>query len=449
MPRQCVLTVLVVLVAVTAQAGLADSGDAAPAVAPAPPLPAEGGTAESGRGDAQSADVARPQNGAAFEPQYASRIAVAAFRAEAADAELAEHVADILTVEVEKFDGVDVLARSDLRGILDRMAESQLLGCEDPRCFVDVASLLPARRLLTGSLNRLGSVLFVQAALIDLVQGRVVARASAPRGATAEDIAGALRSIALGLVTGDPQLLASDTTVKGEVTADMLERVRIAQRPRGVALHAHVGGVFSASFAFGNPTDPAYPGAFVKVAVDVPVSPWVAVTPVGGAQYYYGRFVNQATFSFSADEEQLGFKDTDGVFVADYGLFDANAGVAVEVQVPTGLVRPYAFAGATADLLVLDTSDLTFAPDPGEADLVPPFGKPIPFAQSIALGGGGGAGAGVDFSLGEHAGVSLERSLDGQLPARERVAGVDGVITRTAVLPLTGVLLTIGGFYEL
>lgn len=381
--------------------------------------------------------------------EFARRIAVAQFRADGVDPVLAEQIPDILALEIEKFAGVDVVARSDLRGLLGQLAENQLLGCEDPGCFVDLDRVLPARRLLTGSVSNIGGALYVQAALIDLAEGRVVARAGAPLGTDIDDVAAGLRTIALGLVTGDPLLLGDDTTVKGEVTADMLERVRIAQRPRGLAFRAHGGGVFSASFAFGNPTDPAYPGGAGKLAVDVPVHSWVSVTPSLAASYYVGRFVNQATFSFSDEEETLGFKDTDGAFVADYGMFDANVGLAIEVQAPTGLVRPYLFAGASLDWLVLDTSDLAFQPDEGEAPLPPPFGDPIPFEQSLAPGGGAVVGLGVDFNISEHTGVSLELSAYGKLHALERVSLAGAVEQRTPVLPLTGVLLTIGGFYEL
>jgi hypothetical protein len=58
-------------------------------------------------------------------------------------------------------------------------------------------------------------------------------------------------------------------------------------------------------------------------------------------------------------------------------------------------------------------------------------------------------GGGVDFNITEHTGISLELSAYAKAHGLERVSLAGGVEKSNPVLPLTGVLLTLGGFYEL
>src|SRR5688572_21761837 len=113
----------------------------------------------------------------ASDPQ---QVAVAPLKANGVLQDLGNKLAEVLAVEVEKFEGIDVISPNDLRSVLDQAANAQLMGCEEPQCFVDVARFVPARRLLSGSLSKVGATLYVEATLIDLEQARVIARAGAP-----------------------------------------------------------------------------------------------------------------------------------------------------------------------------------------------------------------------------------------------------------------------------
>jgi TolB-like protein len=374
------------------------------------------------------------------------RIAVAAFRADGVSQQVADGVADILALELEKFQGVELLTRNDVKSILSQAAEAQLLGCEEPACYVDAARLLPSRRLLTGSVGRVGSTFIVQAALVDLVAARVDARASTTLAGSIDEIGGALKAIAVALLGGELEGLPRDVAVKAEITADMIDRVRVAQRQRGVAVHLWGGTMASTGFAIGEPSDPAYPGGAARVTVDVPLLPWLSLQGGVGGGYYVGRFVNQATFSFF--EVPGAPEDTSGAFVADYAIGDLLASAGVEVQTPTGFVRPFARMAVTADLLTLDVSDLTYQPAAGQPSLPSPFGNPIPFRQSVAAGGGIELGLGTDFNVFEHAGLAIELAGYAKIHGLEKIALNNNVEQRSPLAPLTGMTLLLGAFYD-
>ncbi len=377
----------------------------------------------------------------------AKRIAVAAFRAEGgASQELAGSVADVLAVELEKFQGVELLTRNDVRAVLSREAENQLLGCDDPRCYVDVTRLLPTRRLLTGTVNKIGSALVVEAALVDLVDVRVTARASATVAGGADEVAAALESVAVGLMNGDPTLLPANASVKGEVSAEMLDRVRLAERPRGTTFTAFGGAVYSTTFALGKPSDPAYPGGLGKLSVGVPVLPWLSAVAFVDGGYYTGSFVNLATIQFLDGSD---ITSSNGSFVADYGIGLAEAGAGVKLQPRTGVARPYLSAALAGGVLSLDASDLVYHPDKGEPDLPASLGAPVPFRKSIAAGGGLDLAAGVDISVLEHVAVAVELGAYGRLHGLEKIFLLDNVEKHEALAPLAGATLLLGVAYEM
>src|SRR5688572_44360 len=67
------------------------------------------------------------------------KVAVSAFRVEGGlPADIGYSISDMIAVEVAKFEGVDVVSWSDLRALVDREAQNQLLGCERPECAVDL-----------------------------------------------------------------------------------------------------------------------------------------------------------------------------------------------------------------------------------------------------------------------------------------------------------------------
>lgn len=375
-------------------------------------------------------------------PQQERRIVVAPFKAVGVDAVIAAQAAELLALELARFDGVDVVSAADLAAVIDRLADNQLLGCEDPACYVDFDDVLPARRLLIGTVTRAGGATLLQAAFFDVVDGAVSARVQIALGNDGGALARAIAAAAAGLMNADPRLLSVDVTVGGELDADVLARARVAMRAHGPALRLSVGAIYSTSFAFGAPSDPAYPGVVARAGVDVPLSSWLALTTQAWGGYYTGTFVERERIT-SFDEEPL-VPSTHGTRVAQYGLAGGGAHVGLRAQVPQGFVRPYGHLAAGLDVFRLDVSDLVYVPDDGQPDLPAPFNAPIPFEASIAPGVSLELGAGADVALADHWLVFFELNAAGRLHGLEKVFEVQNVVTRTPLAPLGAVTLDVG-----
>lgn len=382
-------------------------------------------------------------------PAGDDRIAVAEFRADGVPEALALQVAELLAIELAKFEGVDVVTPTDLRAMLDHTAHQQLLGCTEPACYVDLSAALPSQRLLAGSVGRVGELTFVHASLVDVRAGTVLARVSQPLGADAEAIVAGVKTLALVLLTGDPRRAPGDLVVKGEVTADMVERVRVAQRERGLAVHLRGGALMAASAAASSKVPPSNLGGTGHVELSVPLWPWLHVVAAGGLGYYTGDVAY--TTSYQRVDTSAGTAgQATGVISGAFGVADCWGLAGLKLKRPYGLVLPYASAGITGDWLILDISDLTYRQD-DSSTIDPPedFTRPVPFRQSMAPGVGFRVGPGVEFAITEHLSASAELALYGKLHGLEKIAQVSNVEQRTPFPPLLGTELVLGVAYQL
>lgn len=376
-------------------------------------------------------------------------MAVATFRADGVDPAVATQIADLLAMELAKFQGVEVITPTDLRALLDQAALNALLGCEEPSCFVDFNELLPARKLLAGSVGVLGGQLIVNASLIDVQNGRALARISQPLGAELGQIAASLRTASLVLATGEARLAPAALVAKGEVTASMLERVRTAERAKGMSVHLFGGGLMAGSaFAEGN-----FPAANVggagRLEVGFPILSWLLLTGGVGGAYYTGSVVQHESLSLvgANPEDNLTVRGTRS---GDFGVTSLDVALGVRVRPSRGLILPYGFAALTGDWLILDVSDLVYEPDADSPDQPPAaLLRPVPFEQSMSPGVGARVGGGVDFLLTNSLGLSVELSLYAKAHGLELISKVSNVEQRTSFAPLFGSLLLVGVSYQL
>jgi hypothetical protein len=164
-----------------------------------------------------------------------------------------------------------------------------------------------------------------------------------------------------------------------------------------------------------------------------------------GGGYYTGKFVELSSFAFVSDTVN---ESTAGRNVADYAVADGNASLGLQLEVPTGFVRPYVRASLAGDVLRLDTSDLVFVPDPGQKALTG-LTTTTKFQPSIAPGGGLEVALGTDFNIAEHFGLSAELAGYGKVTGLEKIFLQQNVVKHVPLAPLAGVTLLVGVFYEM
>lgn len=73
----------------------------------------------------------------------------------------------MLTAEVSAIDGYKGISRNEIKSILSHSADAQLAGCNEPRCAADVAHLVNADVLVTGTVDKVGGATVVALSLID------------------------------------------------------------------------------------------------------------------------------------------------------------------------------------------------------------------------------------------------------------------------------------------
>lgn len=83
------------------------------------------------------------------------------------DEGLALAMSDVVQGEVIKDKGRQVFGRTDLQRVLEFESERQALGCDDDSCLAEMASALAADRIITGSMDKVGSSYFVVITEID------------------------------------------------------------------------------------------------------------------------------------------------------------------------------------------------------------------------------------------------------------------------------------------
>lgn len=117
-------------------------------------------------------------------------------------AENAATLTDVVTGEVaEGMTGCSVLARSELRALLNFETERQLAGCTDESCLAELGDALGVDRLVMGSLSKLEGHTVLALRLVDLKRARVERRVT--DSSTEADLVPFAAWMARRLVRGD------------------------------------------------------------------------------------------------------------------------------------------------------------------------------------------------------------------------------------------------------
>jgi hypothetical protein len=83
------------------------------------------------------------------------------------DGELALAMSDVVQGEISNDPRRKVFGRTDLQRVLAFESERQALGCNDDSCLTELAAALAVERIITGSIDRIGSQYFVVITEID------------------------------------------------------------------------------------------------------------------------------------------------------------------------------------------------------------------------------------------------------------------------------------------
>lgn len=87
----------------------------------------------------------------------------------------------MLTAEVSTLPGFQAISRNELKSILAHQADAQTAGCQEISCMGDVATLVNAKRVLTGQVSKLEGATAISLTLVDTSdrEPRIAARQEA------------------------------------------------------------------------------------------------------------------------------------------------------------------------------------------------------------------------------------------------------------------------------
>jgi hypothetical protein len=154
---------------------------------------------------------------------------------EAVEAGVRETVASLVSIELSKQRGIDVIASSDVKKMAALEAEKQTIGCDDAgACLAELAGAMGARFVVFGDTAKLGTLTVVNLSLFDSQQARAVGRVSIQvKGLEElpERIAPAVRE----LIAGAPDLAAASSSSSG------LPQSAVVEQKGGAPLWATIG----------------------------------------------------------------------------------------------------------------------------------------------------------------------------------------------------------------
>jgi hypothetical protein len=125
------------------------------------------------------------------------RIAVLDLEGKAVDANTSAMVSDLLRTEMFKTGLFIVVERGEMNKILAEQG-LQASGCTDTECAVEMGKMLAARKMLLGTIGRLGSSFHVNARIVDVEAGTLDFAESA-QAASEDELAAAVKAFASSL----------------------------------------------------------------------------------------------------------------------------------------------------------------------------------------------------------------------------------------------------------
>lgn len=206
--------------------------------------------------------------------------------------ETATNLTQILTVEVKQISGAKVIARDDIRAVLDLEAQKQLLGCADSTsCLAELGGALGVDLLLSGHVGRIAETHLVSLRLIDPATLEVKSRVTESFVGPEDQLVGAVRYAVHKLLGADiSKALAVAITAgqgAGQVFLDGQAAGAVGQPLPEVALGRHTLRIVDPDYLEWKGDVYVQPGA-TEVTVSLEERPrrwyqsWVFWTVVGG-----------------------------------------------------------------------------------------------------------------------------------------------------------------------
>jgi len=112
----------------------------------------------------------------------------------------ADILTDRLRNELFNTSKVDVMERDQMQEVLKEQGFQKSGACTDEACMVEIGKLLGVRRLVAGSLGKLGGLYMINIRGIDVQSGKIVRAVSKDVKGGIEDVVRVLRDIAVQLV---------------------------------------------------------------------------------------------------------------------------------------------------------------------------------------------------------------------------------------------------------
>ena len=108
----------------------------------------------------------------------------------------------MLTAEVAALPDMRSVSRNELKSLISHQADATLVGCEDVKCFADVAHLVNADLLIAGQLDRVEDALVLSLSLIDAATPAVVGRQEAAWRGKPDEMLALVRPLVQRLTDG-------------------------------------------------------------------------------------------------------------------------------------------------------------------------------------------------------------------------------------------------------
>jgi tetratricopeptide (TPR) repeat protein len=110
------------------------------------------------------------------------------------DLSTAEGISDLLRTELHRTGRFVVIERSEMKMVLEEQAV-QMSGCVEAACAVQIGKLIAARKIVVGSVMRLGDTIILNARVVDVEKG-TVDKADKATAKGLEEVPGAVADLA-------------------------------------------------------------------------------------------------------------------------------------------------------------------------------------------------------------------------------------------------------------
>jgi TolB-like protein len=162
------------------------------------------------------------------------KLAVLGFHALEVERGVAELLSEVALTDASRFKGLEVMGESDVGAMLGHERQQQLLGCkEDSACMAQLGGAMGADFLLVGSVGRLGSSTRIDLKLLDVRQGKVLARSGETIEGQQDRAITAVQRAVVKLLT---PVAGRPAPAAGGDAGDLNRSVRVRVRPGAEAL---------------------------------------------------------------------------------------------------------------------------------------------------------------------------------------------------------------------